>query len=372
MNWFFSLYISLAGTFVGNLIVLLRSNLYKALPFGKKVLHTLIAPLLRLVFCFKVHRSQLSIQLRHHDLLSSSDSSEIEADLEHKRVDVGHMKDLLMKFKANELVAEHFIQMLVVLIVALVEESKTSTVATLSRILLSEDDDFTEAALGLSFASLVIGHVMYIRRLKNGFLQTKTLLLQLVYFSLSAGGRLFSLVVYTAPALGLYDTMYHAKFASLSGQFSRHFGYHPNGTEIWMLEAWAPFQYDPFDSLWFKVTFIATLPIVLFLHILVLLLVARYFKTHPDPETKHWQVVYAMVCPPLFDDWQVMYTSGGGGEGTAPERIRQCWTQSWSAYLCSVGLFAFESIVPSIHDIHCPEKSGHGNGGIPSSARGRP
>ena len=115
-----------------------------------------------------------------------------------------------------------------------------------------------------------------------------------------------------------------------------------------MREAWLPFQSaTPFDAAWFTAAFAATLPTLLLLHVLTGLAIGRYWQSYRHRETRHWHVLYTLVCPPLFADWQELYSAGGGDGLDSVERIRDCWGRTWSAYLSYIVLFVLESIVLS-------------------------
>ncbi len=169
----------------------------------------------------------------------------------------------------------------------------------------------------------------------------------LFYFGLSALGRIWAIIVFVTPSLGLFDTMFHAWFGRLEPSESVLYDFFPNGTDIQMADAWKPFQFSPFDTVFYSVPLWSTLPLLVALHVLIQLAIAKKFKTHPAKEARHWHVLYTLVCPPLFLDWQEMY-SAGSGHGLSPQdKIKDCWIWSWSAYLSSVFLFVSECAILS-------------------------
>ena len=165
---------------------------------------------------------------------------------------------------------------------------------------MASDTKFVTAALGLSFASLVTAHVFHIRNIKNGFLPFKAAVILLFYFGLSALGRIWAIIVFVTPSLGLFDTMFHAWFGRLEPGPDVLYDFFPNGTDIQMADAWKPFQFSPFDTVFYSVPLWSTLPLLVALHVLIQLAIAKKFKTHPAKEARHWHVLYNLVCPPLF------------------------------------------------------------------------
>ncbi len=345
---------SILATEISNLIVLFGSRYYSRLSLAKKVLYPALTPLMPLILCHNLNTFRLDEKLYHHEVSLCLENGnlprvlELEGRLSRVRSKINPSLSLLKNFKANDMVVENFFQMLMILLVALTDNTRTPTVAKLGGVLLSDEFEFAIAAIGASYLSLVVGHILYVRNTKNGFLPFTAILVQLFYFGLSVGCRIFSIVVFLTPKLGLWNTMYHTHFANIPASEDRTFDYYPNGTKIYISEAWQPFQLKAFNTNGgLDVPLAVTLPLVLFIHIVTGLAIAIYFKTSPLKETQHWHVLYTLVCPPLFSDWQELYSNGIGKGSDERERSRHCWKLSWSAYLCYVALFVFESAILS-------------------------
>ncbi len=129
---------SVLATEIGNIIILNRSKFCSGLPATKKAILTVMAPFLPLYFCYEQKRLQLRQKLVHHQVSAlplrngiATTSLEFQAEIAAMDNKSGPLKSMLMKCKANEMVVEHFVQMVMVLTVALVDQSHTTTVIKL-------------------------------------------------------------------------------------------------------------------------------------------------------------------------------------------------------------------------------------------------
>ncbi len=207
-----------------NCVAFLRSDYGSGLPKAKRALGALLTPFLPVFLACELCNLNLKSKLCHHEIAScmdNGDSSALVANLETDLIEISSSIDpiycLLKNFKANEVVAESIFQTVAILVVVLVDRSGTSRVANLGGILLNSEFALVIAALAASFISLILGHTLYMKKCKRGFLPIKAVLFLLAYFAVGILARVWTLVVFLTPQLGILDTMAHAKFGQLSG-----------------------------------------------------------------------------------------------------------------------------------------------------------
>ncbi len=148
--------------------------------------------------------------------------SDSNATLTSLRRDRLELERLLASLRSNENVLEHFVQLAAVVLVTLLNRTETPRSSpggggsALSAFFLQNELLFAASA-ALSLISLVRGHIGYLSAKNAGFLPIVGKIICFGYFALAVCSRLFFAVAFYAPALGLFGSLHHAKFATMEG-----------------------------------------------------------------------------------------------------------------------------------------------------------
>ena len=181
--------------------------------------------------------------------------------------------------------------------------------------------------------------------------------------------RLFAIVIFFTPLLGLFDILIISKMAMLPGSKDTVYdGWtDSNGTTVFVSleEGWDKMRTSSIPQVMAgysdatMVLYIGLPALLFLLHIAIGLKLFHQFydtenrKTGGDDHTEedvepevaasaspdYWPVLYTFVCPPLFLDWEDTYRLGGGGDG-----IASSWARSRRVLLGFVVLMATENL----------------------------
>ena len=185
------------------------------------------------------------------------------------------------------------------------------------------------------------GHLNYVAARKDGHLPIVGKCILSVYFSLSAGARIFALVLLFAPSLGLLDTMYHFKLGQLDQETDAAHDVLANGTIVTVKDAWDELKVSELSE-------IVPIP-----HILPLALISAVVAVHAaagcrflEPLQRSQsrlrlflQSVFTLVCPPVFPDWEEFQLRNPGSD------ILECWRKSQSLRKTFIVLATVENLV---------------------------
>jgi hypothetical protein len=204
-----------------------------------------------------------------------------------------------------------------------------------------------------SFVSLLKGLLSYIEVKKSNFLPLLGKLLLLHYFAIGLSGRLFAIVLFCTPLLGLFDTNYHAIFGKMSVQTEFFpssvkrqtfylFDYTTNNTEISFDELWQKFQIKNLHlssyPTWVSILCIA----LILLHIVTSYILQS--KLHRKSNNKSayniFQSIYTLLCPPMFIDWEEIYRKHKG-----LITFKQSWQKSQKFLISHIVMHSFEHSV---------------------------
>ena len=221
-----------------------------------------------------------------------------------------------MNLRSNENVLEHSILLVVLLTLILVGKSETTTVPGQLSTNLADIDAYAftfYASATASCISLIRGTINHVVAEKKGFVPIVGQLILLAFILNGAAIRIFAILLFFTPSLGLMNTLYHGEFglnATEEGESSKSF-----------YEQWnnGSYTFDkPYDFFFIPFTSVAyTLSLMLVLHIVLdgVLKEMIYYKERVT--SKKWidyihprrvvEGLHTFNFPPIHLDWENIY-----------------------------------------------------------------
>ena len=150
-----------------------------------------------------------------------------------------------------------------------------------------------------------------------------------IYFTIGTAARVWSLLLYFAPSLGLFNCLNHPTFALKGAKPVKFAVYNvnANGTPTWFHELWNKHYRGGPDDFYYIPSYILMYPL-LFLtisHLLISWTIQR--KLYQGEKLRviegFFDALYTMICLPVYLDWEGIYRQG---EGKLPKS--ECWKKS--------------------------------------------
>ena len=341
--------LSIVATEVLNIFLALTDDLTARLGYARRTCAAILTPLLPGVTLYIEKKKELEdVELCHSSLEAKDgivkkqepgDNVGLLSRLEKLHGQADEVRQLRAKIRANENVVEHFVQLCLFFVVILAELSSTRSVQTVGKFFLVDNRGFVFLSIGLSLLSIVRGHINYVAVRKRGHLPTIGMLFLAVYFALSCFARVWAVVVFFTPLLGLFDTLEMGRTGLLPASNDTVFDFHANDSVITLADEWNDrFQFnsisDLLDSDALRIACLAIPPAVVAFHLFAGLAIRAYF--HASSSTR-WEVFFTLVCPPIFNDWEDYYRLKPG------TTIEQAWKTSLIVLAIHVGLHALEN-----------------------------
>ncbi len=141
---------------------------------------------------------------------------------------------LLSDLRSNENATEHFIQSLVLIMLIALKFTKTGTVSGFQELLAGKSDSFLLVLSAVwSVFSIIIGFVQRKIVHKNHSLSILGILIQFSYSTLAMISRISACVIFFAPAIGLFNLLWHWKMGDLAFESYAIYDVADNGTLIY-------------------------------------------------------------------------------------------------------------------------------------------
>ena len=199
--------------------------------------------------------------------------------------------NLLSDLRSNENATEHLIQSLVLIILIAVKFTQSRTVSGFQELLAGGNTLFL---LGLSATfsifSIITGKVQQNLAKKQHSVPFTGIMIQISYSILAMACRIFAVVLYFAPAMGLFNLQMHWKIGNFQQKF---YVITENGTlnEV----VWKPIHhYEELTSFQLDVYYISFLLLIPFHFLLVAaikLLISKEFKSRKD----YWKKILHVI-----------------------------------------------------------------------------
>ena len=184
--------------------------------------------------------------------------------------------------------------------------------------------------------SLIRGQLNYVISNKNGFLPFAGKVLLLAHFAIGTAARVFAVLLYFTPCLGLFDTLYHSKLGLMPVKNAAiTFQIDVNGTQVLFRDLWEG-EYRLRSSLDFydypTSLMCLTLPLMVAVHLFVSQIFKRvlYYRGISSCESMLGQLdMCTIVSPPIHLDWERLYRcNGSSGANLSVVSVSECWKRS--------------------------------------------
>jgi hypothetical protein len=202
-----------------------------------------------------------------------------------------HTSIMLSDLRSNENATEHFIQSLVLIMLIALKFTKTGTVSGFQELLAGNSDFFLLVLSAIwSVFSIISGFIQKKIVQKNHFMPFSGILIYLSHASLAMICRISAIVIFFAPALGLFNLLRHWKMGNLNFVFPKDltfaYGVTESGTVIDMRNVWKQIKsYEDLTVYSLDVYYIVFLLIILFHFLLaaaIKLKCSKEFKSRKD------------------------------------------------------------------------------------------
>jgi hypothetical protein len=227
----------------------------------------------------------------------------------------------------------------------------------MDKIFLNNNEAFIVLSTVWSFFSLLKGQIAYITVQKSLFMPLQGKIILLFYFAIGQSGRMLSIILYLAPILGTFDTYYHGHLGALrvtarvqlhstAALIQRVLDYDMNDTAIFFEENWRNMQIDPFfkdsNPMFSTPIFVNFSLVTMFtFHIVAGYNLQKRMHQHTTNKggLRHiYDAVYALMCPPLFPDWELVYREGN-------YTLRESWKKTKMFLTCHIIIHFVEHLV---------------------------
>jgi hypothetical protein len=317
-----------------NIVTLIHCDTFTHWSRGQKLISCIFVPLMpALVYYMELElKFKGASDMRDLKKAELNISQEIHKSVEKKlsksRKKMQALKILRTQFKSNENVAEHLIQLIILLLIIFMNKSATIKVTSLEKLVLDDNGTVLIVSTIISCVSLLSGQVAYISAIKGNFLSLTGKLILYIYFSISLSARVFAIILCYTPVLGLFNTNGHGKmgFLKLKRGMSDYAHDVTHANQIVTIgQAWGNFTLDVPD-VYPMLNYFSLLPPLLFLlHWGVsLFLLSCLYKKNKYPKLQIvLQSLYTIIFPPVFVDWEVIYRDSDG-----EVLITKCWQKT--------------------------------------------
>jgi hypothetical protein len=319
---------------------------YIIIPFMPAVVH--YQELKLKVNCLQaLNKVKLMKNIEHNEYLTSVDKG-LSGHIKQTK----DLQSLRSELRANANVPKSFVQLLILIIILFLQQTSTPKVVQMDKVFLNKQGFFVVLSAAWSFFSFIRGQISYIRALKANVLSVLGKVILFAYFGFSISCRLWSITLLFTPLLGLFDTNYHAKLGTIDAIVMMHgishlrmfklLDYNNNGRPIFFEDAWSKLKLKDAEMSNIPAFFLLVLITLFIFHIVLgFILQAKQNKHSKERETrKLLQAVYALLCPPLFIDWEKIYRDSNG-----LITVKVSWRKSQILIICHIMIHCLEHIV---------------------------
>ena len=268
------------------------------------------------------------------------------------------LKRLRAEMRANENFLEHLFQLVILLLLIFIKQFKQTTTVSpyLSDNLVPENQLLFVLSALTSFFSLARGQLATLIAKKNGFVPFLGKMVLLCYYTIGTAVRVFGVLLFFTPNLGIFYTLFHIKLGRLntlsygSEDLSPVFEIDSNGTVMYVDDKWRDnYQISKIQDLYDHFpTFllICTLPIMIVIHFAISFLLHKiYFKGIKGQKNTFLKRIQddlcTLLCPPVHLDWELIYREGR----KTGISIKECWIRSMKVFAAYNILLFLEHVI---------------------------
>ena len=299
---------------------------------------------------------------------AKKDSS--DTDLLSTRAEIQAFRTLKAELRNNENSLEQLPQLIILILLYLIHDTKTVMVETGSHFaenLLGDQGNFAYLNKSMvlifsatfSLISLVRGQMGLGISLGRGFVPLMGKLLLSIYYCIGTLARVFAVVLFFTPNLGLLDTRHHSKSGKLCAEMGHVVFDFENDTAVSFSQTWSN-GYKLGDTCgekgaedlyqFPKAAMVCAFPLLLLTHLILSFLFCKaiYFGFDSFNERERmlnllissssgltvnkglgWskrilENLNTLLCPPIHWDWEVLHRLKGGPSLS----ISECWKRS--------------------------------------------
>jgi hypothetical protein len=210
--------------------------------------------------------------------------------------------------KLIEITFENLIQATVLIVVVLLKYSQTTTVTGLQELFAGGDLSFLVISAIWSVISIVLAPTNSAVTSKNGFMPFLGKIILAFTNLLSISTRLFAIILYFAPALGLLNLLQHFRFGNLPvTPTPKLYDVTHNGTILKFSDAWLPIKsYEELTFFNLNVYYSAFLILIAIHYINVTIIKYRFsinFGKRKQLTDKIFHVLTQLHSPSNYTDW---------------------------------------------------------------------
>jgi hypothetical protein len=202
----------------------------------------------------------------------------------------------LVGLRSNENATEHFIQSIVSIVLVAVKCTKSGTVSGFHELLIGGNELFLLGISAIwSVLSIISGKVQQNLAQKHHSVPLTGIMINIGYATLAMACRISALVLYFAPAMGLFNLLGHWKMGNFQNKF---YNITENGTVIEVV--WKPIHHYEeltyFQLDVYYILFLLIIPIHFLLVAAIKLKFAKTFKTRKDYVKKGFHILHQGNC----------------------------------------------------------------------------
>ena len=211
----------------------------------------------------------------------------------------------------------------------------------MGNIIVEAGQTFVTLTMGMSFVSIVRGHINYISAGKKGHLGFLGKVILAAYVSVGLAGRLWAFLMFFTPILGLFNILKMAELGTMGASNTTVTNIYLNGTVITLAQKWnEEFKFD------FLLDIYSAWPITAVYVTIALGLCSSHLIVGTCTQRKYIalnigldNVIHTLVCPPLYPDWEEIYWTHEGSL-----KFYECWKRFQKCLRTFVLLFVCENV----------------------------
>ena len=300
-----------------------------------KAVFTILIPFvpgLAIARLFGLERQLHDRKLKLKKLLTDSDSKledvkNMSANMEDIKSQISQWEKFQSKLLLNENNIENIIQCLVLVVLTLISQSSTTTVEGLVAYLVNENTWLVVCFAIMSIIRIWTGLMNATGVSKGGYLPFTGKILLGLYFLITIASRIFCVVLYLAPCLGLFDFMSHYQNGlAVPDKVG-------NLTLSWNYKHYTKYSKDEYAI---------GLALIIALHFsfvfILKLSTSLNFLNGQQKIEKSLHIFGQFICPTVYCDWDVHYTQANG------YNFRHYWKHTMAELLAMIILFFVENL----------------------------
>jgi hypothetical protein len=300
---FFLLFAGVSLPMLINFFAIVNTSIWKESRLTKfgVVIVLPIAPAITIYNCSKIDLMRERTITLYRSRIQTKDRETSRKQLTEYDILFHQWSHLLALLRSNENATEHLLQTLVLIVLIALKYIKSNTVNGFQELIAGGDDLFLLLlSTAWSMVSIILGSLQKLQVQKNHYLPATGKIIYFLFAAVSMICRISAIVVYFAPALGLFNLLMHWTMGKL--QFKEivsektFLQMEKNSTLISVGNGWKMIKsYDKMTMLQLDVYYIGFLFLIashFILATIIKALYAREFRTENNPWKKCFHTLH--------------------------------------------------------------------------------